>query len=50
MESDSKNFSNSRYQDIIKEIIEPHLQPKLLEWCNTITETHKKVSFNQILN
>lgn len=38
------NAPNKRYIAIIKEIIQPKFQAKLIDWATSIEEQHKKVS------
>ena len=35
---------NKRYIAIVKEIVQPQFQAKLLDWASSIDEQHKKVS------
>lgn len=42
MSRDFGGFKNQRYLMIVKEIVEPRFQAKLLDWVTRINEQHKK--------
>jgi len=44
MDRSPVGIKNARYEGIIREIIDPQFQPKLLDWVSSISENHKKVS------
>lgn len=42
MEPNYAKIGNSKYCSIIKEIVKPEFQSKLLEWCGKISQEHKQ--------